>query len=154
MDSLSLNIKRWMLILGVAQIAFGCTIGLVPPTAVQWFRGLVMAHIEYVTNGMLLIVFGFLVPELKLGKLALKTWFVTLQVGAWAGAGLAGLMGAILGFSSPLLPLINEKFPAPRGMDHPLVTGPLLLGGVTTMIGLALTLWGLFSNRKIGEKAL
>lgn len=147
MDSHSLKIRRWTIILGVAQITFGCIIGFIPPTAVQWFRGIVMGHIEYTANGMLLILFGLLVPELKLSKRALQIWFVTLQLGTWTN-GSSGLVGAFIGFSSILMPTINEKFPAPHGLDHPLVTGMLKVCGVTMMIGLALTLWGLISNRK------
>jgi len=33
------KLKRWTLILGVFQVTVGCIIGLIPPTAVEWFRG-------------------------------------------------------------------------------------------------------------------
>ena len=66
MDGLKASIRRWTLLLGVSQVTFGCTIGFIPPSAVQWFRGIVMGHIEYTANGVLMIVFAFLVNEMKL----------------------------------------------------------------------------------------
>ena len=75
-----------------------------------------------------------------------KVWFTTLQVGTWTN-GTAGLAGALLGYSSILMPTINEKFPAPRGADHPAVTGLLQLCGVAIMICLLLTLFGLVRPR-------
>jgi uncharacterized membrane protein HdeD (DUF308 family) len=85
-DSLKANIKRWTLILGVLQITIGCTVGFIPPAAVAWFRGIVMAHIEFTANGVLMVAFGFLVRELRLSPAALKVWFATLQIGTWARA--------------------------------------------------------------------
>jgi hypothetical protein len=137
------SIRRWTLILGVLQVTLGCVVGFIPPTAVEWFRGIVMSHIEYTANGVLMIAFGFLVGELRLGARTLKVWFTTLQVGTWTN-GTAGLVGAFLGYSSKLMPTINEKFPAPHGADHPAVSGLLQLCGVTIMICLLLTLFGLW----------
>lgn len=128
--------------LGVLQISVGCIVGFIPPTAVEWFRGILMSHIEYTANGVLMIVLGLLVNELQLGKRSLKVWFVTLQIGTWTN-GTAGLVGAFLGYSSKLMPTLNEKFPAPRGSDHAAVTGLLQLCGISIMIALVLTLIGL-----------
>ena len=141
-DTLRASIRRWTLILGVLQLTLGCVVGFIPPTAVEWFRGIVMSHIEYTANGVLMIAFGFLVSELRLGSRTLKVWFTTLQVGTWTN-GTAGLVGAFLGYSSKLMPTINEKFPAPHGADHPAVTGLLQLCGVTIIVCLLLTLFGL-----------
>lgn len=143
--TLKLSLRRWTLILGVLQITLGCLVGFIPPTAVQWFRGIVMGHIEYTANGVLMIVFGFLVHELRLQSAALKVWFVTLQIGTWTN-GTAGLVGAFIGYSSILMPTINEKFPAPYGSDHPVVTGLLQLCGVTIVVALLLTLYGLLRS--------
>lgn len=140
--ALKLSLRRWTLILGVLQITLGCIVGFIPPSAVQWFRGIVMSHIEYTANGVLMIVFGFLVHELRLQSTALKIWFATLQIGTWTN-GTAGLVGAFIGYSSILMPTINEKFPAPHGSDHPAVTGLLQLCGVTMMVALLLTIYGL-----------
>lgn len=145
-QALRASLRRWTLILGVLQITVGCIIGFIPPSAVQWFRGLVMSHIEYTANGVLMIVFGFLVHELQLRSAALKIWFATLQIGTWTN-GTAGLVGAFIGYSSILMPTINEKFPAPHGSDHPAVTGLLQLCGVTLMIALLLTIYGLLRPR-------
>ena len=41
---------------GVLQITVGCLVGFIPPSAVAWFRGIVMAHIEFTVNGVLLVV--------------------------------------------------------------------------------------------------
>ncbi len=92
-----------------------------------------MSHIEYTANGVLMIVFGFLVHELRLQSTALKIWFATLQIGT-RPKGTAGLVGAFIGYSSTLMPTINEKFPAPHGSDHPAVTGLLQLCGATTAV--------------------
>ena len=139
------GLRRWTLILGVLQITVGCLVGFIPPTAVQWFRGILMSHIEYTANGVLMVVLGFLVPELRLQATALKIWFATLQIGTWAN-GTAGLVGALIGYSSMLMPTINEKFPAPHGADHPAVTGLLQLCGVTIVIALLMTLYGLLRS--------
>ena len=141
-DALKARVRRWTLLLGVCQVAFGCLVGFIPPTAVPWFRGIVMSHIEYTANGVLMVAFGFLVPELRLGAPALKAWFATLQIGTWTN-GTAGLVGAFLGASSPLMPTLNEKFPPPNGAMNPMVTGLLQLCGVTMMVALALTIVGL-----------
>jgi hypothetical protein len=82
--SLKANVKHWTLILGVLQITVGCMVGFIPPSAVAWFRGIVMAHIEFTANGVLMVAFGFLVRELQLSPAALKVWFATLQIGTWA----------------------------------------------------------------------
>lgn len=145
-ESLQENLGRWTLILGVVQVTVGCLVGFIPPSAVPWFRGVVMSHIEYTANGVLMIAFGFLLKEMRLGSKGLWAWFASLQVGTWTN-GTAGLVGALLGYSSLLMPTINEKFPAPRGLDHPAVTGLLQLCGVTMMVALFLTLYGLCSRR-------
>ena len=145
-DTLRASIRRWTLILGVLQVTLGCVVGFIPPTAVEWFRGIVMSHIEYTANGVLMIAFGFLVGELRLGSRTLKVWFTMLQVGTWTN-GTAGLVGAVLGYSSKLMPTINEKFPPPNGADHPAVSSLLQLCGVTIMICLLLTLFGLLRAR-------
>ncbi len=110
LDSLKTTLRRWTLILGVLQITVGCSVGFIPPSAVSWFRGIVMAHLEFTANGVLMVAFAFLVREMRLGPLALKAWFVLLQVGTWTN-GMAGVAAAFLGTSSKLLPTLNEKFP-------------------------------------------
>lgn len=141
-DALSEDIRRWTLVLGVLQITVGCLVGFIPPSAVAWFRGIVMAHIEFTANGVLMVAFGFLVRELRLSPAALKAWFATLQIGTWTNGG-AGVVAAFLGASSKLMPTINEKFPPPHGTDNPIVSGTLLLCGVTILMALLLTLYGL-----------
>src|SRR5689334_18758071 len=143
---LKATLRRWTLILGVLQITVGCLVGFIPPSAVAWFRGIVMAHIEFTANGVLMVAFGFLINELQLGPVALRIWFGTLQIGTWAN-GAAGVAGAFLGASSKLMPTLNEKFPPPHGTDHPLVSGSLLLCAVTIMLALLLTLYGLVRSR-------
>jgi len=149
-DSLKGNLRRWTLILGVLQITFGCVVGFIPPSAVAWFRGIVMAHIEFTANGVLMVAFGFLVRELSLSTTALKVWFATLQVGTWTN-GAAGLMGAFLGASSKLMPTLNEKFPPPHGTDNPMVSWTLQLCGVTIMVAMLLTLYGLLRSKGSGR---
>ncbi len=82
---------------GVLQITVGCFVGFIPPPAVAWFRGIVMAHIEFTANGVFMIALGLLVREMRLNPAALLVWFATLQIGTWTndGAGLiAGFIGA------------------------------------------------------------
>jgi hypothetical protein len=136
------KLRRWTLFLGVVQVTFGCIVGFIPPTAVPWFRGIVMAHIEFTANGVLVVVLGLLLSELELSNSALWAWFATVQVGTWTN-GAAGLVGAFIGYSSKLMPTINQRFPAPNGLDHPVTTGLLLVCGITILIALGLTLTGL-----------
>jgi hypothetical protein len=142
LEALKANIRHWMLILGVLQITVGCAVGFIPPSAVEWFRGIVMAHIEFTANGVLMVAFGFLVSRLALGPALLWVWFALLQIGTWTN-GAAGVAGAFLGASSPLMPTLNEKFPPPHGIDNALVTSLLQVCGATVMAALLLTLYGL-----------
>jgi len=151
-DSLKASLKRWTLILGVLQITVGCVVGFIPPSAVAWFRGIVMAHIDFTANGVLMVTFGFLVNELRLSAAALKVWFATLQVGTWAN-GAAGVAAAFIGASSKLMPTLNEKFPPPHGTDNPIVSGSLKLCGVAIMMTLLLTLYGLLRSTTAGKDA-
>jgi len=146
-DVLKARLKRWTLLLGVVQITVGCLVGLTPPAAVEWFRGIVMAHIEFTANGVLMIAFGFLVPELSLGPVALKVWFAALQIGTWTN-GAAGVAAAFTGSSSPLMPTLNEKFPPPHGIDGTAVTGLLQTCAVTIVLALLLTIVGLVRSKK------
>lgn len=152
LDSLKATFRRWVPILGVLQITFGCIIGFIPPPAVAWFRGIVMAHIEFTANGVLMIVFGLLVSELCLNTTLLKVWFATLQIGTWTN-GAAGMVSAFIGASSKLMPTINEKFPPPHGTDNPIVSGLLMLCGVTIIVALLLTLYGLLRSTCSGSDA-
>jgi hypothetical protein len=145
--NLRASVRRWTLILGVAQITIGCLVGLIPPSAVPWFRGIVMAHIEFVVNGVLVVAFGLLVSELQLRTWALKSWFVLLQVGTWSN-GAAGLVAGLTGFASILMPTLVQKFPPPAGPDHWAVTGLLQLCGATILAALGFTLWGLVSRTR------
>jgi len=146
MDRFKAKLKKWTLFLGVLQITVGCLIGFIPPPAVQWFRGIVMAHIEFTANGVLMVAFGFLVKEMALNRAAWLTWFATLQIGTWTNGG-AGLIAAFIGSSSKLMPTLNEKFPPPHSTDNPLVTNTLMVCGITILVALALTLWGLLRAR-------
>lgn len=148
---LKAKLKRWTLLLGVLQITVGCMVGFIPPTAVQWFRGIVMAHIEFTANGVLMIAFGFLVSELALNATALKVWFAALQIGTWTN-GAAGVAAAFLGATSKLMPTLNEKFPPPNGTDSPLVTSTLMVCGVTILIALLITVYGLVRAKPSPEQ--
>src|SRR5678816_4807002 len=92
-DVVKTSLRRWVLILGVLQIIVGCVVGFIPPAAVEWFRGIVMAHIEFTANGVLMVAFGFLVAQLALGRALLWVWFVLLQIGTWTN-GAAGVAAA------------------------------------------------------------
>ena len=145
-EALKERLRRWTLILGVLQITVGCAVGFIPPSAVAWFRGIVMAHIEFVVNGILMVAFAFLVRELRLRPALLKTWFGLLQIGTWSN-GAAGVAAAFLGASSQLMPTLNEKFPPPHGTEHPLVTGALQVCGITILAALLITLYGLARSK-------
>jgi hypothetical protein len=152
LDMLKADLRRWTLILGVLQILAGCVVGFIPPSAVAWFRGIVMAHIEFTANGVLTVAFGFLVRELRLGPAPLRVWFATLQIGTWTN-GAAGVAAAFIGASSKLMPTLNEKFPPPHGTDNPIVSGLLQLCGVTIIVALLLTLYGLLRSKTSGNVA-
>jgi hypothetical protein len=143
------QLRKWTLLIGVIQITFGCIVGFIPPTAVDWFRGIVSAHIQFTSNGVLMVVFGFLLTEMRLSDKLLKVWFAMVQVGTWTN-GLALLMAAFLGASSTLMPTINEKFPPPNGIEHFLVSTTLKICGVTIMIALLLTIYGMVAKSKKG----
>ncbi|MFM1920353.1 MAG: hypothetical protein RLZZ303_1987 [Candidatus Hydrogenedentota bacterium] len=145
------TLRRWTLLLGVLQITVGCAIGLIPPSAVQWFRGIVMAHIEYTANGILMIVLSLLLREMALNATALKAWFVLLQIGTWTNGG-AGVIAAFAGATSKFMPTLSEKFPPPNGDNHPLVTTSLIVCAVTIMGALLLTLYGLWRGRGLGRE--
>jgi len=145
-ESFKENLKRWTLVLGVLQITVGCIVGFIPPSSVAWFRGIVMAHIEFTANGVLMVAFGFLVKELRLRPFALGVWFLTLQLGTWTN-GAAGVAAAFVGASSNLMPTINEKFPPPHGTNSLIVSGSLQICGVTIMVALLLTLYGLLRSK-------
>ena len=142
LEPLKERLRRWVLIIGVAQVLFGCLVGFIPPTAVSWFRGIVMAHIEFTANGVLMIAIGLLTRELRLSAGALWTWFWTLVVGTWSN-GSAGVVGGFVGQSSRLMSTLNQAFPAAGGLDNPFVTGLLIVSGVTIVIALVLSLVGL-----------
>ena len=146
LETLRDRLRRWVLVIGVAQVLFGCLVGFVPPTAVPWFRGIVMAHIEFTANGVLMIAIGLLVREMHLGAAGLKAWFATLVIGTWTN-GSAGVAGAFIGQSSRLLPTLNQNFPAPSGLNNPIVTGLLQVCGVTIVLALVLTLVGLVRHK-------
>jgi hypothetical protein len=141
-DSLREQLRRWVLLIGVAQVLFGSLVGFILPTAVPWFRGIVMAHIEFTANGVLMTVVGLLARELHLSAGAWRIWFWTLIIGTWTNGG-AGLVGAFAGQSSQLMPTLNRTFPAPGGAASPVVTGLLYICGVTIVIALLLTVVGL-----------
>ena len=105
-----------------------------------------MAHIEFTANGVLMVAFGFLVKELRLGPTALKVWFATLQIGTWTN-GAAGVAAAFIGATSKLMPTLSEKFPPPHGTDNPIVSGTLMLCAVTVLVALLLTLYGLLRSK-------
>jgi hypothetical protein len=73
-----------------------------------------------------------------------------LQIGTWAN-GAAGAAAAFIGASSKLMPTLNEKFPPPGGTDNPIVSGSLKLCGVTIMLALLLTLYGLLRSGASGS---
>lgn len=146
LDRLKAQLKRWTLLLGVVQITVGCVVGFIPPSAVLWFRGIVMAHIEFAMNGILMVAFAFVVPELNLKSTALKVWFALLQIGTWTN-GAAGVAAAFIGSSSMLMPTLNEKFPPPHATDSPIVTGLLQTCGVTIVVALLITIYGLLCSK-------
>ncbi len=149
-ENLSSTLRHATLVLGVLQILVGCLVGFTPPSAVAWFRGIVMAHIEFTANGVLMVAFGFLVRELYLGPTTLKVWFAALQIGTWTN-GAAGVAAALIGASSTLMPTICEQFPPPRGTDSGIVSGLLQLCGITIIVALVLTLFGLLRRKTSGR---
>jgi hypothetical protein len=152
-DRLKETLRRWTLVLGVLQITVGCTVGFIPPSVVAWFRGIVMAHLEFTANGVLMVVFGLLVRELRLGPAALKVWFALLQIGTWTN-GAAGVAAAFIGASSKLMPTTNEKFPPPHGTDNPIVSGSLQICALTIMLALLMTLYGLLRSKPSSQDAI
>jgi MFS superfamily sulfate permease-like transporter len=63
----------------------------------------------------------------------------------------AGVAAAFIGATSKLMPTLTEKFPPPHGNDNPIVTGSLMLCGVTILAALLLTLYGLLRAKASGN---
>jgi hypothetical protein len=87
--------------------------------------------------------------ELGLGSMGLKVWFALLQIGTWTNGG-AGVIAGFIGTSSKLMPTINEKFPPPEGTNSPIVTASLMICGVTIIVMLLMTLYGLLRGKEAG----
>ncbi|TAJ60969.1 MAG: hypothetical protein EPO58_04520 [Chitinophagaceae bacterium] len=146
-SALSERIRFVTLLLGVIQVTMGCLVGLIPPDAIAWYRGLVMAHIQFTANGVLLVVLGFLLREMVLSPLLLRLWFVSTQAGTWLN-GVAGMIAAIIGQSSSQMPALNKAYPPPTAGSSVLVYTTLVLCGLLILLGLGLTVWGLVRARR------
>lgn len=138
------------LVLGVVQVITGCVAGLLPPDAVAWYRGLVMAHIQFTANGVLLIVLGLLLRDMRLTPAQFRIWFISTQAGTWLN-GIAGLIAAFTGQSSSQMPNLNAIHPPPNGATSTAVYVTLMFCGLFILTGLGLTLIGLLQGRK-GER--
>jgi hypothetical protein len=64
---------------------------------------------------------------------------------------LSGLFN--IGSSSKLMPTLSEKFPPPHGVDSPVVTNLLQLCGVTIVLALLLTIYGLLRSKTSANDA-
>lgn len=144
---LSERLRFFTLLLGVIQVTMGCLVGLIPPDALAWYRGLVMAHIQFTANGVLLVVLGFLLREMVLTPFQLRCWFISTQAGTWLN-GVAGMLAAIIGQSSSQMPALNKAYPPPTAGSSPLVYTTLVLCGLLILVALGLTVWGLVKARK------
>jgi hypothetical protein len=51
------------------------------------------------------------------------------------------------------MPTLNQNFPAPGGVNNPVVTGLLLVCGVTIVIALVLTIVGLARAARLSSSA-
>lgn len=142
------RIRFLTLLLGVIQVTMGCLVGLIPPDAIAWYRGLVMAHIQFTANGVLLVVLGFLLREMVLSPLQLRLWFVSTQAGTWLN-GVAGMIAAIIGQSSSQMPALNKAYPPPIAGSSALVYTTLVFCGLLILLGLGLTVWGLVRARRV-----
>lgn len=147
-STLSERIRFYTLLLGVIQITVGCLVGLIPPDAIAWYRGLVMAHIQFTANGVLLVVLGFLLREMALSAFQLRCWFISTQLGTWLN-GVAGMIAAIIGQSSSQMPALNKAYPPPTAGSSALVYTTLVLCGLLILLGLGLTIWGLVRGRQL-----
>lgn len=141
------RIRFHTLLLGVIQITMGCLVGLIPPDAVAWYRGLVMAHIQFTANGVLLVVLGLLLREMKLTSFQLRCWFISTQAGTWLN-GIAGMIAAIIGQSSSQMPALNKAYPPPTPGSSVWVYTTLVFCGLLILVGLGLTIVGLVKGRR------
>lgn len=149
-SSLSERIRFFTLLLGVIQVTMGCLVGLIPPDVIAWYRGLVMAHIQFTANGVLLVVLGFLLREMILTPFQLRCWFISTQAGTWLN-GIAGMTAAIIGQSSSQMPALNKAYPPPTAGSSVLVYTTLVLCGLLILVGLGLTIVGLVKGRRQAE---
>jgi hypothetical protein len=141
--------QKRMFIGGVGQVLLGCFIGCIPPPAVQHYRSIVTAHIEFTANGVLLCVLGLLMPNLNLGRGGKRF----LEIMAYLGTVLNGsafIVTAFTGFGTSLGHTTHQTFPFPKGIEGPipnLVTGMLLGCGVTIIAALVTALVGLIAQK-------
>lgn len=145
-NPLTERLRSLTLVLGVVQVITGCLAGLLPPDAVAWYRGIVMAHIQFTANGVLLIALGLLLPDMRLTPSQFRIWFLSTQAGTWLN-GIAGLIAAFTGRSSSQMPNLNATHPPPNGMSTAVYVS-LLFCGLFILAGLGLTLIGLLQGRK------
>ncbi len=144
------KISFFTIFLGVLQLTAGCIVGLLPPDKVQWYRGIVMAHLEFTANGVMLIVMGFIAREMLLPKKAFRAWFILLQAGTWLN-GSAGLAAALSGSSSLQTPYANTSSPPPGGTGNQFVFIALVCCGITILLAFFITLVGLWRNYKMAK---
>lgn len=142
------KIRFYLMFLGVLQFTVGCVVGMLPPDKVSWYRGIVMAHLEFTANGVLLIVMGFLVREMQLSKKLFWLWFLLLQAGTWLN-GTAGLVAGLTGSSSMQTPYANTVSPPPAGTGNQFVFAALAGCAITILGALVITLIGLWRKYKL-----
>ena len=146
--------KRIMVV-GVFQVLLGCIVGLIPPPAVLYFRAIVTAHIEFCVNGTLLAVLGILTQYMSLSSGLFAVLELTAYLGTFCNGG-AFLISGFTGFGTKLGPTINEKFPAPNGIEggySEAITNCLLVCAVTVIISLILSIIGLIAYNPKNKKA-
>ena len=146
--------RKILMVLGVTQVLLGCVLGLIPPSAVQHFRSLITAHIEFCMNGMLLALIGFLYDHMTLGPFLAVLLDTTAIVGTFTNGG-AFVLAAFTGASTILSPLINSSHPPPLGTDgywSHVITNSLVVCAIATILSLIISIIGLLRHDKEKEK--
>lgn len=133
---------QWFLRVGAILILLGLISGLTTALMANPRMGL-SAHLEGVLNGLLLIALASAWPAVRLSLALKRMAFILLTSGSianWVATQLAAVWG-----TSSFTPIISGKMVGTAA--HELIVGGLLvLVGLTMIVGVSLTIIGLFRS--------
>ena len=131
--------KRLLLRSGVLLFLLGLLTGFVIPAVANPRMGLT-AHLEGVQNGLVLLVIGFVWPELRLGPRLARVTFWLIMYGTFANWATT-LLAAIFG-TGAMSPQTAAGFQGTQ-VEEAIVTVGFISLGIAIVAGTVIVLWGL-----------